>query len=225
MHVAPAAEKTRSTPAEEAGAAKYCLTILASAGHLLSFACHHESTLTSRDGSSGSNRYCSSLSSRVAGAAGDASFLTRLPISPPSEQTLPCFFGGSADLPAPPPAPRRRLACPQSKALVGVRFRPPVPCALTGGVAVGCVPALLREGIPYRRRLVELFAVHVRENPIPKLSETVLKPPSLPHYRHGAAPSRHNARSPVISSSCPSQTRPKRFQVVNNLLTALVNRL
>ncbi len=34
----PAAEKTRSTPAEDAGAAKYCLTILASAGHLLSFA-------------------------------------------------------------------------------------------------------------------------------------------------------------------------------------------
>ena len=29
--ILPAAEKTRSTPAEEAGAAKYCLTILASA--------------------------------------------------------------------------------------------------------------------------------------------------------------------------------------------------
>ena len=95
----PAAEKTRSTPAEEAGAAKYCLTILASAGHLLSFACHHASTLTSSGGSSVSARYCSSSSSSGAGAAGEAaSFLTRPPSSPPSE-TLRLFFGGSVDVP------------------------------------------------------------------------------------------------------------------------------
>ena len=55
----PVAEKTRSTPAEgeEAGAALYCLTILASEGHLLSFACYHRSTLTSTDGSSRTVRY------------------------------------------------------------------------------------------------------------------------------------------------------------------------
>jgi hypothetical protein len=41
----PAAEKTRSTPAEEAGAAKYCLTIFASAGHLLSLSFHQSRTL------------------------------------------------------------------------------------------------------------------------------------------------------------------------------------
>ena len=41
----PAAEKTRSTPAEEAGAAKYCLTILASAGHFVSLAFHHASNV------------------------------------------------------------------------------------------------------------------------------------------------------------------------------------
>ena len=60
--ILPAAEKTRSTPAEEAGAAKYCLTILASAGHLDSLACHQTSRLTSRSVSSGSVRY--SLSQR-----------------------------------------------------------------------------------------------------------------------------------------------------------------
>ena len=45
--ILPAAEKTRSTPAEEAGAAKYCLTILASAGHFVSLAFHHASTSSS----------------------------------------------------------------------------------------------------------------------------------------------------------------------------------
>ena len=34
--ILPAAEKTRSTPADEAGAARYYLAILASAGHLRS---------------------------------------------------------------------------------------------------------------------------------------------------------------------------------------------
>ena len=54
--ILPAAEKTRSTPAEEAGAARYCLTIFASIGHLLSLAFHHASTSTSMSGSSGSAR-------------------------------------------------------------------------------------------------------------------------------------------------------------------------
>ena len=43
MHLAflPAAENTRSTPAEEAGAAKYCLPILARCGaHFISLAFH-----------------------------------------------------------------------------------------------------------------------------------------------------------------------------------------
>ena len=39
--ILPAAEKTRSTPADDASAAKYCLTILASAGHFASRARHH----------------------------------------------------------------------------------------------------------------------------------------------------------------------------------------
>ena len=39
--ILPAAEKTRSTPAEEAGAAKYCLAILDSAGHVASLTFHH----------------------------------------------------------------------------------------------------------------------------------------------------------------------------------------
>ena len=39
MHLASRpAEKTRSMPVDEAGAAKYCLTIFASAGHLDSLA-------------------------------------------------------------------------------------------------------------------------------------------------------------------------------------------
>ena len=46
--ILPAALKTRSTPAEEAGAARYCLTILHRLGHLVSLACHHFSTLQSR---------------------------------------------------------------------------------------------------------------------------------------------------------------------------------
>ena len=47
--ILPAAEKMCSTPADEAGAAKCCLTILASAGHLRSFTFHQ-----SRMGSSSS---------------------------------------------------------------------------------------------------------------------------------------------------------------------------
>ena len=37
IDLASRAENTRSTPAEEAGAARYCLTIFASAGHTISF--------------------------------------------------------------------------------------------------------------------------------------------------------------------------------------------
>jgi len=47
VHLARGREQTRSTPAEEAGAAKYCLTILASAGHFVSLAFHHASTSSS----------------------------------------------------------------------------------------------------------------------------------------------------------------------------------
>ena len=39
--ILPAALKTRSTPAEEAGAARYCFTILHKLVHSVSFACHH----------------------------------------------------------------------------------------------------------------------------------------------------------------------------------------
>ena len=75
--ILPAAEKTRSTPAEEAGAAKYCFTILARLGHLDSLACHHASTFTSSSGSSGSARYCSSSSSSAGLMVSEvASFLT-----------------------------------------------------------------------------------------------------------------------------------------------------
>merc|ERR1712003_370241 len=74
--ILPAAEKTRSTPADEAGAEKYCLTILAKAGHLLSFACHQESTITSISGSSGSIRYSSSSS--ICGALGVVGSFLRL---------------------------------------------------------------------------------------------------------------------------------------------------
>ena len=38
--ILPAALKTRSTPAEDAGAAQYCLTILARLGHFVSLTCH-----------------------------------------------------------------------------------------------------------------------------------------------------------------------------------------
>ena len=41
--ILPAAEKTHSTPADEAGAANYCFTILARFGHLASFIFHHTS--------------------------------------------------------------------------------------------------------------------------------------------------------------------------------------
>ena len=50
VHLLPAAEKTRSTPADDAGHAKYCFTILARFGHLVSFAAHQDSTLTSISG-------------------------------------------------------------------------------------------------------------------------------------------------------------------------------
>ena len=46
--ILPAAEKTRSTPADEAGAAKYCFTIFASAGHSFSLPFHHLSKLIFR---------------------------------------------------------------------------------------------------------------------------------------------------------------------------------
>jgi len=39
----PAALKTRSTPAEDAGEAKYCLTILARLGHFVTLTCHDSS--------------------------------------------------------------------------------------------------------------------------------------------------------------------------------------
>ena len=39
--ILPDAEKTRSTPADEAGAARYCLTYFASVGHLVSLSFHH----------------------------------------------------------------------------------------------------------------------------------------------------------------------------------------
>lgn len=101
VHFASTAEKTRSTPAEDAGATKYCFTILARfLGQRFSLAFHQSSTFASSSGSSASASYLSS-SSR-AGAAGEspsitASFLTRPPSSPPSD-TFPCFFGGSTSV-------------------------------------------------------------------------------------------------------------------------------
>ena len=60
----PAAENTRSTPAEEAGVARYCLAILASFGQLDSRFFHQLSSWISRS-SSGSARYSSSSSRSV----------------------------------------------------------------------------------------------------------------------------------------------------------------
>eukprot|EP00966_Prymnesium_polylepis_P144433 3335463-Prymnesium_polylepis.1 len=92
----PAAEKTRSTPADDAGAAKNCFTILARLGHFDSLAAHQLRTLTSSSGSSGSARYCSSSSNFGSAGAGDGSFLTRPPSRLP-RLTLRCFFGGSIE--------------------------------------------------------------------------------------------------------------------------------
>ena len=85
VHFASTAEKTRSTPAEDAGATKYCFTILARLGQRFSLAFHQSSTFTSSSGSSASARYLSS-SSR-AGAAGESPSLHHcLFLDPPAQQ-------------------------------------------------------------------------------------------------------------------------------------------
>ena len=60
--IRPAAEKTRSTPADEAGIDKYCLTILASLGHIDSLSFQYASRSRSMSVSSGADRYSSSSS-------------------------------------------------------------------------------------------------------------------------------------------------------------------
>ena len=79
----PAAENTRSTPASEAGEARYCFTILASFGQRASQFFHQLTRSISRS-SSGSSRYSSSSSAWVlagwsAAAANSAAGVRRLP--------------------------------------------------------------------------------------------------------------------------------------------------
>lgn len=94
--ILPAAEKTRSTPADDAGAAKYCLTILASAGHFASRARHHLRMSSSQFGTSVSSRYWYSSSRTTTTTAGAASsFFTRAP-SRLLRKTLRCFVGAGA---------------------------------------------------------------------------------------------------------------------------------
>ena len=89
MHLASRREDTLHscrTPADDAGAAKYCLTILASAGHFASRARHHLRMSSSQPGTSASSRYCSSSSRTTLHGWRSLlllySFLTRAPKRP-----------------------------------------------------------------------------------------------------------------------------------------------
>lgn len=81
----PAAEKTRSTPPDENGAARYCLAIL---GHVVSFSFQYFNKSRSMSVSSGDDRYSSS-SSRTGTTVGDGAAMAFLPSSEPSVTFLP----------------------------------------------------------------------------------------------------------------------------------------